>query len=256
MPNVEITLRAVPGLPAVQPGDDLAALIRTGLAQAELPLRDGDVLVVSSKIVSKAEGRYVDLVTVTPSEQARDLAQQTRKDPRLVELVLQHSAEISRSVPHVLIVRHHLGFVSANAGIDASNVGAEADDTVLLLPQDPDANAAALRAALLPDAEARLGVIISDTHGRPFRLGNVGVAIGAAGLPVLIDQRGEHDLFGRELLATMTPLADELAAAAGLISGQADEGQPVVLIRGVAWQASHQTARDLLRSADKDLYLR
>ncbi len=246
----------MPDLPVIQPGDDLSALIRTGLARAGLHLQEGDILVVSSKIVSKAEGRQVDLRTVQPSPRAGEIAAQTRKDPRLVELILQNSTEISRMAPHVLIVRHQLGFVSANAGIDASNVGGAHPDIVLLLPADPDASAAALRDALRDDDVTQLGVILSDTHGRPFRFGNVGVAIGVAGVPVLLDQRGTPDLFGRELQATVTPLADELAAAAGLISGQADEGQPVVLVRGLAWQSRDDRAEEALRPADKDLYLR
>lgn len=219
-----------------------------------MPLQAGDILVISSKIISKAEGRYVDLRQITPSKRAIALAEETLKDPRMVELALQNSVEVSRSAPHVLIVRHKLGFVSANAGIDASNTGALDSDTVLLLPENPDASAKALLDALTAAYGLRLGVVVSDTHGRPHRFGNVGVAIGLAGLPALIDQRGEHDLFGRELLATMTPLADELAAAAGLISGQADEGQPVVLIRGVAWEARDEDSQILIRPPERDLF--
>lgn len=254
MPNRQILLQAVPNIPLIQPGDDLAALIITALAEAEMPLQAGDILVISSKIISKAEGRYVDLRQITPSTRAIALAEETLKDPRMVELALQNSVEVSRSAPHVLIVRHKLGFVSANAGIDASNTGALDSDTVLLLPENPDASAKALLDALTAAYGLRLGVVISDTHGRPHRFGNVGVAIGLAGLPALIDQRGEHDLFGRELLATMTPLADELAAAAGLISGQADEGQPVVLIRGVAWEARDEDSQILIRPPERDLF--
>lgn len=254
MPNSEIRLRALPEIPFVQAGDDLAGLIDAALRVAGLRLNSGDILVISSKIVSKAENRFVDLRTVTPSQQAQDLAQQTLKDPRLVELVLAESVGVSRATPNILIVRHRLGFTSANAGIDASNVGADHPDIVLLLPENPDASAEKLRTSLEARHGVQLGIIISDTHGRPFRLGNINVAVGLSGVPALLDQRGDHDLFGRELKATVTPLADELAAAAGLISGQADEGQPVVLIQGVEWTAQAHTAADLQRPPEQDLY--
>jgi coenzyme F420-0:L-glutamate ligase/coenzyme F420-1:gamma-L-glutamate ligase len=247
-------MQALPGIPMVKPGDDLAKLIIASLQRAELTLSDGDVLVVSSKIVSKAENRFVDLQMVTPSPQALELSQVTHKDPRLVELVLQNSQHISRTAPQVLIVRHRLNFTSANAGIDASNVGANMSEMVLLLPENPDRSARQLCETLAAYYGVCVGVIISDTHGRPFRFGNINVAIGVANIPALIDQRGDHDLFGRELVATFTPLADELAAAAGLLTGQADEGQPVVLIRGVAWEVSPQTAQHLIRPPEQDLY--
>lgn len=254
MPNQQITLRALPGIPMIEAGHDLAGIIIRAIESDPAgPLAEGDILVVSSKVVSKAEGRYVDLRSLAPSPQAEEIAAHVRKDARVVELVLGESTGISRMAPNVLIVRHRLGFTSANAGIDASNVGRDSN-WVLLLPENPNASAAALRGALQAHFGLRLGVVISDTHGRPFRFGNVNVAIGAAGPPALIDQRGEPDLFGYILQATFTPLADELAAAAGLISGQADEGQPVVIIRGVAWEESPQTAQDLIRPASHDLY--
>ena len=257
MPNSEILLRAIPGIPMVEPGDDISQLIADGLrrAGAEWSLENSDILVVSSKIISKAENRFVDLRDITPSEQALQLAEETQKDARLVELALSQSAELSRTAPGVMIVRHLLGFISANSGIDASNVGDMGENIVLLLPESPDDFAAKLRASFRRQYGVDVGIIISDTHGRPFRLGNIGVAIGIAGVPALIDQRGDVDLFGRELQATVTPLADELAAAAGLISGQADEGQPVVLIRGVAWEESTHKAPDMLRPPEQDLYV-
>lgn len=251
--NTQITMQAVPDLPIIRPGDNLAALITSHLQAANIRLQDGDILVVSSKIVSKSEGRFIDLTTVIPSEQAKEVGQTTLKDPRIVELALRDTARISRIAPYVFIVRHQLGFTSANAGIDQSNVGYE--NQVLLLPENPDQSARELRQALEADHQVRLGIIICDTHGRPFRPGNVNVAIGVAGVPAMIDQRGQPDLFGRTLQATMTPLADELAAAAGLITGQADEGQPVVLIRGVAWQPTESTASELTRPPEQDLYL-
>lgn len=256
MPTHHLELIALPNIPMIQPGDNLAEIILSALKRAKLSLQSGDILVVSSKIISKAEDCYVDLRTITPSAQAEQLAEETRKDPRLVELVLRESTQISRTAPHILIVTHRLGFTSANAGIDQSNTGSTNEHIALLLPRDPDKSAQEIASAI----EAQTGicppVIVSDTHGRPFRMGNVNVAIGAAGLPVLYDQRGEHDLFGRELHATITPLADEIASAAGLLSGQADEGLPVILMRGLHLpEAPHGTARDLLRSLDQDLYV-
>lgn len=254
MSNTHITLTALPNIPLIQPGDSLPRIIIQALSQADIPLEDGDILVVSSKIISKSENRYIDLKTIAPSAEAQKLAEKVKKDPRLIELTLQNSVGISRAASHVLIVRHELGFTSANAGIDVSNIELDNPDGVLLLPKDPDASAKELLQALTTYYRIRLAIVISDTHGRPFRHGNINVAIGLAGLPALVDQRGEHDLFGRELKVTITPLGDELAAAAGLISGQADEGQPVVLVRGVHWQASDQTAKDLVRAPHEDLY--
>lgn len=250
--NTQVCFFALPDFPLVKAGDDLVGLILAGLTPFQA--QDGDIIVIASKVVSKAENRYVDLRTITPSDEANTLAAQTQKDPRVVELVLQNSLAISRSAPNVLLVRHKLGFVSANAGIDASNVGADNPDTVLLLPENPDQSAQNLRQRLSQALGIRLGVIISDTHGRPFRHGNIGVALGSAGIPALVDQRGEHDLFGYELKATITPLADEIASAAGLITGQANEGQPVVLVRGIHWADSPQNAQVLIRTPQQDLY--
>ena len=254
---LQITMPAVPGLPLIQPGDDLAALILAALDKAGLTLAAGDVLVVTSKIVSKAEGRFVNLEEVTPGPEARRVAASTGKEPALVEVILSQSARISRFRQGVLIVEHKLGFVSANAGVDHSNVqgpGGAAGDWVLLLPAAPDRSAAELRARFMAAAGAPLAVIISDSHGRPFRLGTVGVAIGAAGLPALYDLRGREDLFGRKLEATQVALADELAAAAGLVSGQAGEGLPVTLIRGLSYPPRQGGAAALIRPRELDLY--
>lgn len=240
-----VSLIPVPGLPRVQPGDDLAALIA-----ARVELEPGDVVVVASKVVSKSEGCIVDLAGLEPSSRANELASVTGKDPRLVELILRESTEVVRAVPGVLLVRHRLGFTSANGAIDASNVGL-GDDTVLVLPDDPDASASRLREALGGD----VGVVIADTHGRAFRRGNVGVAIGIAGVVGLDDQRGSVDLFGRVLEATVVPTADLLAAAAGLVSGEAAEGIPVVIVRGSgALSTSGAKAGELLRLPDEDLF--
>ncbi len=251
---MQVTLAALPGIPDVQPGDDLARLIISALDAAHLTLDARDVLVVTSKLVSKAEGRYVDLRTVTPSARAERVAARTRKDPRLVELILRESTAISRIGGEVLIVRHRLGFTLANAGIDHSNVGREGEDWVLLLPENPDASARALRARLAEWSGAAPGVIISDSHGRPWRIGTVGVAIGLAGLPGVWDRRGELDRYGRMLRVTVTGLGDEIAAAAGLVSGQAAEGRPVVLVRGLALPPGEGCAAELIRPLEQDLY--
>lgn len=247
------TAIALPGIPVIQPGDDLVQIILNSLKLAELSLQNGDVLVVTSKIVSKSEGRFVDLKMVTPGETAHELAAKTGKDPRIVELVLQESKQVSRVAPNVLVVAHRLGFISANAGIDQSNVD-DGEERVLLLPLDPDVSARAIRARLLETSGAEVGIIISDSHGRPFRLGNVGVAIGVAGMPALLDLRGQRDMFGRELRISIQGYADEVAAAANLLSGEGAEGRPVVLLRGLKFPRADGSARDLLRPPEQDLY--
>ncbi|MFQ5399754.1 MAG: coenzyme F420-0:L-glutamate ligase [Anaerolineae bacterium] len=250
-----LTLAAIPQIPHVRTGDDVAQLILTALEAAAIALRDGDILAIAQKIISKAEGRQVNLADVVPSTRAQQVAAETDKDPRLVELILQESEEISRMKPGVLIVRHKLGFTSANAGIDRSNVAQPGqEETVLLLPCDPDGSAARIRRAIQTRLGVDVGVVISDSHGRPFRLGTVGVAIGVAGLPALWDRRGEHDLFGYTLQHTGVGVADEIAAAAGLLMGQAGEGQPVVLIRGLNLPAADGKASDLVRPKSLDLY--
>ena len=256
MLSSSITLVAVPGIPHVHAGDDVAALLLDALGRAGLALQDGDVIAIAQKIVSKAEGRQVRLADVTPSARAVELAGQVGKDARLMELILRESVEVSRLRPGVIIVRHRLGFTSANAGIDRSNVqldGGE-EEAVLLLPLDPDASAVSLCAALRATTGAAVGVVITDSHGRPFRLGTVGVAIGVAGLPALWDRRGEADLYGYRLQHTDVGLADEIAAAAGLLMGQAAEGRPAVLIRGLRLPEAEGRATDLVRPPELDLY--
>lgn len=253
-PLTQMTLTALPGMPRVQPGDDLARLIVAGLDDAGLALEAGDILVVTSKLVAKAEGRFVDLRTVTPSQRAVDVARITHKDPRLVELILRESTAISRMRGEVLIVRHRLGFTLANAGIDHSNVSERGEDWVLLLPENPDASARRIRDALGQLTGITPGVVISDSHGRPFRIGTVGAAVGLAGFPAVWDKRGERDMFGRTLRVTVTGLGDELAAAAGLVSGQGAEGRPVVLVRGLVVPAGDGRAADLVRPVALDLY--
>ena len=253
--HAPLEIIALPGIRLVEPGDDVAALIGDGLAAAGLALADGDVVVIAQKIVSKAEDRYADLAAVTPSPRARELAEQCDKDPRLVELILAESSAVLRWRPGVLIVEHRLGMVLANAGIDRSNLAAGgAGERVLLLPLDPDGSAARLRAALGRRHAAEVAVIINDSVGRAWRSGTVGIALGAAGLAVLDDQRQRPDLFGRPLEVSIEAVADELAAAASLVQGQADEGTPVVLIRGFARAGPHTPAVALVRPGDEDLF--
>ena len=250
-----LTLTAIPDLPLVEPGDDLAAILIDGLARAGIAPAARDVLVVAQKVVSKAENRYRDLGAVTPSNRARDLARAVDKDPRLVEVILSESEAVVAHKPGVLVVAHRLGFVLANAGIDRSNVGSEAGaERVLLLPEDPDASAAALKARLDAHFKAELAVIVADSLGRAWRNGVTGIALGAAGLPALRDMIGRKDLFGRTLDVTQTGFADDIAAAASLLMGQADEGLPAVLLRGLAWREPASGARALLRPKDEDLF--
>jgi coenzyme F420-0:L-glutamate ligase/coenzyme F420-1:gamma-L-glutamate ligase len=248
-----LQLFAPSGLPMVQKGDDLAGIIGDSLV--EYTPRDGDVVVIAQKIVSKAEGRSVEVASVEPSDRARALAAEIDKDPRLVEIVLGESARVVRSRPNLLIVEHKLGFVMANAGVDQSNVAPQ--DGVaraLLLPVDPDASAEALRADLSRRFGAKLAVIINDSFGRAWRRGTAGIAIGAAGLPSLIDLRGSPDLFGRTLEVSVIGFADEIAAAASLLMGQADEARPVVLVRGLSWKAPDAPASELVRPPSEDLF--
>ncbi|MDD5175326.1 MAG: coenzyme F420-0:L-glutamate ligase [Sterolibacterium sp.] len=246
-----ISFSALQGIADVKSGDDLAALLAAAMPSAA----NGDVLVVAQKIVSKAEGSSVNLNTVSPSARALELAAITGKDPRLVEVVLSESSEVLRAKPDVLIVRHRLGYVVANAGIDRSNVRSPAgEEHVLLLPRDADASAAALRAGLQQRLGLELGIVISDSFGRPWRNGVVNVALGVAGLPALVDCRGELDLYGRKLEVTQVALADALAAAAGLLMGEGAEGQPAVLAQGLIWTAPARPAQALLRPLAEDLF--
>jgi coenzyme F420-0:L-glutamate ligase / coenzyme F420-1:gamma-L-glutamate ligase len=247
---------ALAGLPEVQPGDDLAALLASALQRENLQPADHDVLVVCQKIVSKAEGRYASLAGIEPTRHALDLAQQCGKDARLVELVLRESTDIVRVAPNVLIARHRRGWVVANAGIDQSNLPDNNGERALLLPDDPDNSAALLRQRLEKHFEVRMAVLISDSFGRPWRLGVCGVCIGCSGLAALQDLRGTPDRAGRALQVTQIAAADEIAAAATLIAGEAAEGRPAVLVRGVPPQYFHAPgcAADLLRPAEQDLF--
>ena len=248
-------LTALTGVPLVKPGDDLADVIIAALAASSETLRDGDVLVIAQKVVSKAENRLVRLDSVRPSAEAERLAREVNKDARLVQLILSESTEVVRHRRDVLIVAQKLGLVLANAGIDQSNVEQGAHEGVaLLLPENPDATCLQLRDALRVRTGAEVAVIINDSHGRAFRNGTVGVAIGASGLPALADLRGLPDLYGRRLQSTEVALADEIASAASLLMGQAGEGRPIVLARGIANAQGEGAAADLVRPKTMDLF--
>ena len=252
-----LTLIALEGVPLIPPGAALACIIHECAQNMRTPLEDGDILVVAQKIVSKAEDRYLDLRTLTPSKRALDIAAVVEKDPRFVEAVLRESSDIVRYQKNVLIVANRFGVVMANAGIDHSNIdNREAGDRVLLLPADPDASAERLRQEIISLCGAEIGVIINDSSGRPWRNGIVGIAIGVAGLTALQDLRGEPDLFGRRLEVTESATADELASAASLLQGQGDQGQPVVVIRGFRppKAAAHSPAAALVRDKRIDMF--
>lgn len=252
--TARLELIAIPDLPMVVPGDDLVDLVLDRLDRIGERLIDGDVVVVAQKIVSKAEDRMVRLGEVVPSPEAESLAQRVGKDPRLVELILSESRRVVRAEPGVLIVEHRLGLVMANAGVDQSNVVAEGEPVALLLPRDPDGSAEHLRAGFHARTGRRVAVLINDSFGRPWRIGTVGVAIGSAGLPALLDQRGMQDLFGRTLRVTMVAIADEVAAAASLLMGQAAESRPVVVLRGLTIAGAATPASALVRPSEQDLF--
>jgi len=248
-----LTFSPVPGIPEVEPGDDLAAVLGGCIETAGLEVIDGDVIAVAQKIVSKAEGRFVHLGDIVPSAAALALEYSKEKDPRLAELILRESRRIVRDTPVVLIVEHRSGIVLANAGIDRSNVRGD-DDTALLLPEDADASATALKQQLDRRFGVSLGVLITDSVGRPWLMGTTGLAIGCAGIDAMHDMRGDHDRFGRVLQVAEVAVADSLAGAANLVMGEGDEGVPAALIRGVGAGSSTQSARDILRPADEDLF--
>lgn len=226
-------LFAVPGLPSIRSGDDVAALIVDRLAAAGERLQAGDILVIAQKIVSKAEGRLVRLADVAPGARAEEIAAAVGKEPRVIQVVLDDSKEVLRVRRGLLVVEQRSGWVCANAGVDRSNVQpGDESDYLALLPEDADASAEAIRARMAELTGVAPAVIINDSHGRAWRIGTVGTAIGCAGLPPIWDQRGLHDLFGYELVSSEECIADELAAAASLLMGQSDEGRPVIVIRG------------------------
>lgn len=250
-----LTLTALRGVPLVRAGDRLPDIILDALQASGAALQAGDVVVLAQKVVSKAQGRVVALRDVNPSARAVALAAEAGKDPRIVQLILDESKEVVRARAGVIIVEHRLGFVCANAGIDQSNVShAGGEPQALLLPTDPDGTCHVIRNALRERTGADVAVLIIDSFGRAWRNGTIGTAIGVAGMPALLDMRGCPDLFGRELAATEVGLADELAAAASLVMGQASEGCPIVLARGVPYARREGNARELLRPRQLDLF--
>lgn len=251
----QLTLTALEGIGEVVQGADLARLFADTLARMGLKAESGDVLVVAQKIVSKAEGRRFALADIEPGDRARELAEVTGKDPRLVELMLRESNDVLRAKRDVLILEHRLGFVMASAGVDQSNVPhAAGGPSALLLPEDPDASARRIRDGLRERLGVQVGVVVNDSFGRAWRNGVTGVAIGVAGIPALVDLRGHGDRDGRPLEVTQVAAADELAAAASLVMGQADEGVPAVLARGFPYAFRDGAADELVRPRSEDLF--
>ena len=254
---MSLVLTSLENIPLIRRDDNLADIVLKSLQDTGLELQDNDIFVLAQKIVSKAEGRKVNLATVSPSARAIELAQQTEKDPRVVELMLQESNEVLRTRVGTIIVEHKLGFVCANAGIDHSNVAGDGDTTeewVLLLPEDPDRSCALLRNEIESKTGKHIGVVIIDSHGRAWRNGTVGVAIGMSGVPGIIDKRGDKDLFGYTLRITIIGAADELAAAASLVMGQASEGRPVVHVRGFPYPLQEGSLKELIRPKEQDMF--
>lgn len=252
--SAALTLLALGGVPLVAEGADLADIILSALERSGEHLADGDIVAIAQKIVSKAEGRLVDLTSVVASAQAIDVASQVDKDPRLIELILGESEEVMRLRKGAIIVRHRLGLVLANAGIDQSNIDHHGNVSALLLPVDPDASARRIRDALAARSGARTAVLIIDSLGRAWRMGTTGTTIGIAGMPGLLDLRGRRDLHGRRLETSELGLADEVAAAASLVMGQADEGRPIVLVRGVGYEPRDGSAAELIRPRQMDMF--
>ena len=254
---MSLTITPLINIPLIRRDDNLADIVLKSLRETGLELRDNDILVFAQKIVSKAEGRSVNLATISPSPRAIELAEKSEKDPRIVELMLQESREVLRVRAGTIIVEHNLGFICANAGIDHSNVagaGNPSEEWVLLLPKDADRSCELIRKEIESTTKKNIGVVIIDSHGRAWRNGTVGVAIGMAGVPAVLDKRGDKDLFGYTLRVTVIGVADELAAAASLVMGQASEGLPVVHVRGFPYPLQEGSLKDLLRPREQDLF--
>lgn len=253
-----LVITPLTGIPLVNPGDNLFSIIDNALKRSEIRLENSDILVITQKIISKAQGRYVDLSLVQPSKQAHEIAQHTHKDPRFVEVVLSESSEVLRTEPGKFIVVHKCGFVCANAGVDHSNVHpkgvANPDDWVLLLPEEPDKTADTIRSKFLDVYHKKIGILIIDSHGRAWRKGTVGVTIGVAGIPALEDLRGKPDLFGYKLQVSEVAAADELAAAASLVMGQSTESIPVVHVRGFPYPLRESSLNELIRPKEEDMF--
>jgi coenzyme F420-0:L-glutamate ligase/coenzyme F420-1:gamma-L-glutamate ligase len=254
-----MTLEIIPlkTIPLIMPGDDLSEIILEAIQTEKQQLRENDILVIAQKVFSKAEDRFVSLSSVQPSEKANEIASIVSKDPAFVEMVLRESKKVLRADTGRLIVEHKLGFVCANAGIDRSNVHQEKghpEDRILLLPEDPDLSCSRLRDRITSATQKKIGVMMIDSHGRAWRMGIIGTAIGLAGVPGLIDKRGDRDMFGAELKVTQIAAADELAAAASLVMGQADEKIPVVIVRGFPYALRTSSIKELIRPEEQDLF--
>lgn len=261
-----LTFTALQNTPLIRQGDNLADIVLNSLSESQINLQENDIFVIAQKIISKAEGRMRNLAEVQPSEKAIELSNLTEKDARLVELMLQESNEVVRARKGVIVVEHKLGFICANAGIDHSNVspspltplpkreGNQKDDFVLLLPENPDASAKQIRNAIKQKTNKNIGVMIIDSHGRAWRNGTVGICIGLSGIPAVIDERGWKDLFGYTLQATIVGVADELAAGASLVMGQAAEGTPIVHVRGFPYPLGEGSLQELIRPKDLDMF--
>ncbi len=251
----QLTLTALPNIPLIRSGDDLVLVILRGLRDADLALQDGDILVLAQKIVSKSEGRMVRLSDVTPSPRAVELARECGKDARFCEVVLWDAREVLRVREGLIVVETTHGWVCANAGIDRSNVAPHSDeDWILRLPEDADRSARDLRTRMREATGRDVGIVVDDTHGRAWRNGAIGVAIGVSGLPAVEDLRGRSDLFGYHLQVTTIGLADQIASAASLVQGQADEGQPIVHVRGVPHSPGEGSSREIVREKELDLF--
>lgn len=257
MPDQQLVFTALPGIPLIEPGDDLVPIILQGITDAGLELMDGDILVLAQKIVSKSENRLVNLDRVEPSPRALALAAETDKDPRLIQVILSESREIMRTRKSLIIVLHKQGFICANAGVDHSNVrgpGGAPGEWVLRLPEDPDRSAREIMRRIGEATRATIGVLIIDSHGRAWRIGTSGVTIGIAGVPAVADLRGQPDLFGDLLQVTVVGVADELAAGASLLMGQANEARPVIHVRGFPYPLKSSNLHDLIRPEEEDLF--
>jgi coenzyme F420-0:L-glutamate ligase / coenzyme F420-1:gamma-L-glutamate ligase len=254
---MSMILTGLSNIPLIQAGDDLPSILWDCLQNEGISLNDGDILVITQKIISKAENRLISLRDVIPSSEAAKLAEIVEKDPRFVELVLRESKKVIRTRPGTLIVEHRLGFISANAGIDHSNVqgvAGNSEDLFLLLPENPDQSALNIRKFLETKCTGRLGILIIDSHGRAWRKGVLGTSIGFSGMPGLVDMRGKPDLFGFKLRVTEIAVADELAAGASLVMGQASEHIPVVHVRGFPYPLREGSLQELIRPEERDLF--
>ena len=257
MKRAPLVLTSLIGIPEIKAGDDLGRVIADALKSNEVFLEDGDIIVIAQKIVSKAEGRLINLTSVQPSEKAKEIAAYVEKRPELVELILQESNEVLRTRPGTIIVEHKSGFVCANAGIDHSNVKGnwgEPEDWVLLLPENADDSAVRIRNGIEAITSKKIGVMIIDSHGRAWRMGTIGMTIGLAGVPALVDLRGQPDLYDYKLRVTVVAAADELAAGASLLMGQAAEGTPVVHVRGFPYALRESTSQELVRYKSYDMF--